>query len=443
MDFQTKTILLKTSFLEIILMRFTFHGAAQEVGRSCIEVSDDTSDKRVLFDAGIKVHEHGIHHPTQIENSKDIDAIFLSHAHLDHTGALPLFDHQGMQCPIFCTHITRGISKILLQDSLHIQLLQHQHPAYSKFDINDVLGRMKLFNYGQEGNYKNLDFKFYDAGHIPGSSSILLNIGGKRVLYTGDFNTRDTYLLKGSNIDEIGKVDVLITEATYGNEDHPSRDTEEKSFVSMIRQILDSKGSVLVPVFSLGRAQEIAILLSNYDFGVPIYMDGMARKITSLLKGNKKMEGFDNLDRAMKKVKMIKNPDQRDAVAYSRGIFLSTSGMLNGGPVISYLKHMWHNPNNGILMTGYQAQGTNGKMLMESERAYVDGMQIHFDGPIKKYDFSAHSGKKDLLRIIKKLKPEHLIINHGDKDAVMELAHESENLVGKVHVPELDEEIEV
>jgi putative mRNA 3-end processing factor len=421
-------------------MKFIFHGAAKEVGRSCVEISDEKSQKRVILDAGIQVQEHGIGHPSDIKDVNNIDAVFISHGHLDHIGSLPLFDHLGLTAPIFCTHVTKGISKILLEDSLHIQMLNHQHPAYANTDINDVLARMRLTDYRERRNFKGIDYEFYNAGHIPGSASVLLEFGGKRIVYTGDFNTVQTHLLDGADT-SYKNIDVLIIESTYGDEDHPSRKIEEKKFTNQISKILASGGSVIVPVFSLGRAQEIAILLGRYHFKVPIYMDGMARKLTSLFLSSNKSDASPELRTAMSVIKMIKDRDHRQSIYYRQGIFLTTSGMLNGGPVLDYVKHLWHKPENGLLMTGYQAPGTNGKMLLESERAYIDGAQIHFDGPIKKYDFSAHAGKKDLLDVIKKVKPKNLIINHGDESSVYELAKAAKPFVQKIYTPDIDQEI--
>lgn len=421
-------------------MKIIFHGATREVGRSCIEIESHGS--KILMDAGIKVHEHGIEHPTNIENMEAVQAVFISHGHLDHIGSLPLFDHRGMKCPIFCTHITRGIAKILLEDAMHVQLLKHQHPAYSNFDINDALGRMRLINYRKPYSYNQIHFEFFDAGHIPGSASILLRMEGKRILYSGDFNTRKTHLLEGADTG-FKNIDVLITEATYGDEDHPSRLQEEKQFISSINKILNLGGSVLIPVFSLGRAQEIAIMLSKYSFDVPIYLDGMARKITALCIGSSKLNSSGQLKNAMSRIKMIKNREHRESVMYQKAIFLSTAGMLDGGPVLEYLKHMWHNPKNGILMTGFQAEGTNGRMLLENERAYVDGMQIHWDGMIRKYDFSAHSGMKELQRLIQKVKPKVLMINHGDEPAILALEKFAKAILPKVYSPTLGQVIEI
>ncbi|MFP4111573.1 MAG: MBL fold metallo-hydrolase [Candidatus Woesearchaeota archaeon] len=423
-------------------MDIIFHGGAREVGRSCIEIKDNGSSKRVILDCGIKVHEHGIDHPTTISDMENIDALFLSHAHLDHTGSLPLFDHMGMKCPIFCTPVTKSITKTLLDDSFHIQLLKHKHPAYSEFDIDDVMKRMRLVDYRKKGTYSGIDYEFFDAGHIPGSASILLEIGGKRILYTGDFNTVKTRLLSGADT-TYNNIDVMITESTYGDCDHPSRKKEENSFIQSIKSILAGNGSVLIPVFSLGRAQEIALLLSDYEFPAKIYMDGMARKITRICTNAKRFESSDILRQAMKKIKMVNDRDERERIIFSKGIFLSTSGMLNGGPVLSYLNKLWHNPRSGILMTGYQANGTNGRMLLESERAYVDGMQIHFDGPIKKYDFSAHSGKNNIVNLVKKIRPKNLIINHGDHGAMIELENSVKGIVENVFVPEADQLLKI
>jgi putative mRNA 3-end processing factor len=332
----------------------------------------------------------------------------------------------------------------LLEDSLHVQQLKEGYVQYSNFDIKDVLNRMQLISYRNKSQFKNISYEFFDAGHIPGSASILLEISGKKILYSGDINLTDTYLLDGADIDYKSKIDVLIIESTYGSRDHPSRKTEEKNFVSSIKKILADKGSVLVPVFSLGRAHEIAILLSQYDFGVPIYMDGMARKINSVfMKNSSYITHFPELKKAMDKIRIIKDEDQRSGLYYSKAIFLSTAGMLDGGPVLQYMKHMYNNSSNGVLMTGFQGEGSNGRMLLESSRAVIDGQQYHFDGMIKKYDFSAHSGKKELHKLIEKTKPKAVIINHGDVDDVLDMERFARTKAEQVYCPEVGETITI
>src|SRR3989338_5823585 len=199
-------------------MKFKFHGAAKEVGRSCIELSFYSGKtNRFLMDCGIKIEPGYLDHPSRISNAEEIEAVFLSHAHLDHTGHLPNLIHEGLNCPIYCTAATKETAKILLEDAHKIDMSEHRHPGYDKEDIEEVLKLMRDVKFRQDMSISNTRFRFYDAGHIPGSSSIMLSGGGKKILYTGDIQLRDSLLQKGADTNYGEKIDILIIESTYGN----------------------------------------------------------------------------------------------------------------------------------------------------------------------------------------------------------------------------------
>ncbi|MBN2457763.1 MBL fold metallo-hydrolase [Candidatus Woesearchaeota archaeon] len=406
------------------------------MGRSCIEV-----DKRFLFDSGLKISEEGSEYP-QVEDLSHIKAVFLSHAHLDHTGALPIFNTIGLRCSIYCNSMTRETAKVLLKDSYHIELLKKHHAAYDRDNINNVVSFMQNVRYNKSYSVDGAEFRFLDAGHIPGSSSVLLDMGKKRVLYTGDINSSDTRLLKGSSFDA-DDVDVLICESTYGDREHPDRKAQERDLLSSIKKTIDKSGSVLLPSFAVGRAQEVMMILNDRDFGVPIYLDGMAKKVTGLYQ--KKPEYIrDNskLCSAISGVSYVKDWKHRREIARQQGIFVTTSGMLDGGPVLDYLGYLYHNPNNSLFLTGYQVEGSNGRLLMDTGKAYIDGNRVRFKGNIKKYDLSAHSGKSELLGFIKRIDPEKIIFLHGDSTAIESMRKSTEG-THEVYTPKVGDSINI
>lgn len=424
-------------------MKFIFHGAANEVGRSCIEFcfTSKGKDHRVLIDAGFKVHSGGALHPSEIDKINDIDAVFISHAHLDHIGSLPYFDHIGMDCPIFMTAMTKRLSEIALKDSMHVELLRHKHPAYTELDLKKVFSTSKSVKYYHLMKYKNIEFEFMPAGHIPGSSMILLKVNGKNILYTGDFNTKDTRLLHGINYDFLKrhKIDIMISEATYGGSHHPARSVEERRFLSTIKRTLKSGGSVLIPVFSMGRAQEVLMLLDLLDTKVPIYLDGMAKKMTrECVRKELHIRNSDQLNKALERVIFVNGNKHRQRLKHRQGIIVTTSGMVAGGPVMEYLKHFWHDERDSILLTGFQAPGTNGRNLLEKRQAFIDGRLLNFSSNIDKFDFSAHAGHKDVLSAVKKISPKILILNHGDPAAIESLANDAKGLVSEVITPKMN-----
>ena len=195
-------------------MKIILHGAAKEVGRSCVEIQ--TKNNKVLFDAGIKIglegeglEGAGSEYP-KISKVSDVNLVLLSHAHLDHSGALPLFNYQGLKADIYCTSITKFLCKLLLKDSLKIEILNDRHPAYSKENVTNVLFQMINVKYNKEYIHNDCEFKYFDAGHIPGSASILLRVEGKTILYTGDYNTEESMLMPKADINYGEKIDIMI-----------------------------------------------------------------------------------------------------------------------------------------------------------------------------------------------------------------------------------------
>ncbi|MFH1064143.1 MAG: MBL fold metallo-hydrolase [Candidatus Woesearchaeota archaeon] len=422
-------------------MKLVFHGGAREVGRSCVEVV--TEKRRILLDCGLKLSEHGTEFPMTIEDPEGIDAVFISHAHLDHTGALPLLDHQGMDCPIFATKTTKALSHLLLKDAFKVGKITHQHIGYEVEDIRNVLGCMNRVKIDTKGDFDGLSYKYFDAGHIPGSASVYINMDGTRILYTGDINTIETRLHKPAETD-FPEVDLLICESTYGDREHPVRLKEEQRFIESIEATLARGGSVIIPVFAIGRSQEIILLLAKQKFGVPVYFDGMGVAATDIILENpESVKDAKALTSAMKKVNQIRRAGDRKGVLKEKCIIVTTSGMLTGGPVIHYLKYMHTDPDNSLLITGYQGEGTNGRMLLEEGVLFLDGFRKRVKCEIKKFDFSAHAGMSELKGLVRKIKPKKVIFMHGDEAPLMNLAEWASALDMDVKVPNLGETVEV
>ncbi|MFP4403402.1 MAG: MBL fold metallo-hydrolase [Candidatus Woesearchaeota archaeon] len=399
-------------------MKFEFFGGANEVGRSCIKV-----DGRFLLDSGLKITEEGSEYPL-IHDCIDIEAVFLSHAHLDHTGALPLLNKKGLSCPIFCNLMTKETSKILLKDSYKIELINKQFPIYTKENLYSILGYMNIIKNENIYDFKDIKFSFHYSAHIPGSAYVFLEINDKKILYTGDFNTLDTKLLKASK-PNFSNIDYMICETTYGDRNHPNRKEEEKKFLDKISKTLKNGGNVLIPAFAVGRAQEIILILASRNFKVPIYLDGMAKKVSNLYKNKSEyISNHEKYCKSLSNVKYVKSWKEREQIAKTQSIIITTSGMLDGGPVIDYLKYFFHNSKNSILLTGYQGDGTNGKLLVDEGRVFIDGNRIKVQCNLEKFDFSAHAGKNEIIELIKKANPKNLFLQHGDREALKSIEDE-------------------
>lgn len=417
-------------------MEIIFHGAAGEVGRSCIEI-----DNAFLLDAGLKITEQATEYPSYVDVHK-IQAVFLSHAHLDHTGALPIFNHAGLQCPVYATRMTKLTTEVLLDDSFHIELIAHTHPGYSKENIFNVLQHFHDVDYDEQFTIsKDLHVQYLDAGHIPGSASILLEYKKKKILYTGDINWLDTQLLHGAKY--TAEPDIMISESTYGDRMHPDRKESEERLIEALSAVLGRGGSVLLPTFAVGRAQELMLILNNSSLTWPIYLDGMAKKITELCMTNPSfIKSQKELQEAQKRVQYITSDNDRKRVMREQCIIITPSGMVTGGPVMEYLKMMFFEPKHGLFMSGYQGEGTNGRLLLQERCAFVDGKKVKWTGQIEHFDFSSHAGQDGLLEAVRRMKPKMLILNHGDEVALQAFADKIKKYV-KVLIPKIDEKIVV
>ncbi len=419
-------------------MKITVHGAAGEVGRSCIEVQ--TKNARFILDAGVKLGEE-TQYPTKVDNLNKIDAAIVSHSHLDHCGALPYLQSKGLKCPIYMTPTTRDISKILLKDFFHVESLSHI-PLYKKEDTFKAFDLFRTKEYNQGFEEKNAFIKFFDAGHVPGSSMIYIEADNQKLLYTGDIRLSDTRLVKGANI-PVKDVDALIIETTYGNREHQERKKTEREFLNKIEEVINRGGRAFIPSFAVGRAQEILLLLHTQKWKVPVYLDGIGKDITNLTIEHGACKDKEALMQARAKTIFISSKKEREDAARGQGIFVTTSGMLTGGPIIDYLKAGHQDPKNAILLTGYVMEGTNGRLLLEEGMVFLDGRKTKVHAEYKQYDFSAHAGLEELRQIIKKVNPKKLILVHGSEEALANLEQIERKQGREVYVPTLDSEINI
>ncbi len=257
-----------------ITVKVRFLGGAREIGRSAVAVK--TQKTQILLDYGVMMdREPGF--PMHVP-PRDVDAIILSHSHLDHSGAIPIF-HIKNKTPVYGTPLTFDLVNILISDFIH---LSGYYLPFEYIELRTMMNNSIPINYKEEQTLGDIHFQLLDAGHIPGSAQILVEANGKRLLYTSDYNTQDTRLLNRADTD-YGKLDALIIESTYADEDHPNRAELEREFVAHVTEIVESGGTALIPAFSVGRSQEIACILTAYHFEYPTTMDGMARKVNRIM----------------------------------------------------------------------------------------------------------------------------------------------------------------
>ena len=420
-------------------IKIIMHGAAKEVGRSCIEI--DEKNTKIILDAGLKLTEEGTKFPKGMYDLSQIDGVFISHGHLDHCGALPLFDYNGLKAPIFCTKTTAKLTDLLLKDSFKIGMYHHENLGYFVENIKKAVNCIRRINLREKGALKDISFQFYNAGHIPGSSIVKIETQDKKILYTGDINTNDTLLLKKADMN-FGPVDILIMETTYGDRIHPERKKVEKELISEIKKAIKKGGSAIIPVFAIGRAQEILLMFAKYEFDAPVYIDGMAAEATDIILSNPKdLNEPDKLRNAYRKVKRVQGSKQRATIVKKQGIFITTSGMLTGGPVYDYVKALYKDPKTSIILTGYQTKGTNGKMLLENGTMFIDGFNTRIKCKVLQFDLSAHYGMDDMKEFVQKVSPKTIVLVHGDLPGIDSIREWAKSKKYNVIAPELEEVI--
>jgi len=393
-------------------MQITFLGGAREVGRSAILVN---AEKRFLLDYGIKL-DHKTEYPLPLHAK--LDAYVLSHAHLDHSGFAPhLYSNSYVQA--FGTAPTIELSRLLIEDSIKINKRNHARQEFSKGDLRRFERAYTPCEYGSEIDIGDYTLSLHDAGHITGSAITLLTNRktGKRLVYTGDYKLEPQLLQKGA---EIVKSDILITESTYADREHPDRSALVKSFINEVKEIVDNGGTALVPVFAVGRAQEILTLLYKNNLIDYTVIDGMAKQASEIVM---RYPGFSTneslLVETMKNTTWIGTEKTRESVV-SPAIVVTTAGMLNGGPVLDYILQL--NGKSKIFLTGYQLEGTNGRNLLEGKPIIIDNRKHVIKTPVSYYDFSAHAGRKDLYEYVRKSGPEKVICVHGDANVARNFA---------------------
>jgi putative mRNA 3-end processing factor len=415
-------------------MKLRFLGGAREVGKSSVQlVSDGLS---LIFDSGLKLTDP----PTYPLLVDGVDATFLSHAHLDHCGNLPAL-HREHRMPVYSTAVSFELSHMLQRDSMKIDKLKGYPLKYTEKDVARLTageihvhpGKSYLF-------HGKIPFTFYDAGHIPGSAGILVESEGKSVFYTGDTHSSDTRLVEKAEYPE--HADVVVSESTYGNRLHPPRREVENEFLREVEETLERGGVALIPVFAIGRTQEVLLLLEGIE--ETIYLDGMARRASqTILRFPDTLKNPYKLQEAVDATVWIKNRRQRKRICQDPCVIVTTAGMLEGGPVLDYLSHLHRDANSNIILTGYQVEDTNGRLLVE--KGYVvdeeSGQRFHVDMNISQYDFSAHSDKNELVKSITDMDPEEIILMHGDDESIDELKNEFGDR--RVHVPEIGDTIKV
>ncbi len=418
-------------------------GGGGEVGRMAIFVKDVNAEKGFLFDYGVNFDENDRPVMPGHVRPRDISAVFLSHSHLDHCGALPSL-YVSSPPPVYATPLTLELADIMFKDAIK---LSGYYLPYEDEEIKAVLDHAIPVTYGEDVDItKDIKATFINAGHVPGSMLTLLELNGSRVLFTGDFNLAPSNLLRGADINNVPKdVDVVIMEGTYVANTHPPREEVERDFVRVIKETIEEGGSVLIPVFTIGRAQEILITLYKNGIDYPVIIDGLARIANQIVA--KYPHYLANPELYMKAVENsleITADYQRRSLTKEPVIIVSPAGMLKGGAAVYYLKRLGKDRKNAIILPSYQAPDTPGFELLTRGRAFIDKSEVVLEAKLYWFDFSSHSGKAELEAFINHFSPDtKILLVHTEAIKALQFLERLKAKYGidNVHVPISEESV--
>jgi putative mRNA 3-end processing factor len=405
-------------------------GGGGEVGRMAILVRG--SRNAVLLDYGVNFDEEGRPIFPLHVRPRDLTAVVLSHAHLDHCGALPGL-YVSSSPPLYTTPLTAELAELMFRDAVK---LSGYYLPYEEEEVRNALRQAKPVNFNEAVELNGDSLMFLNAGHVPGSVMTLMSIDGYRILFTGDFNLAPSNLLDGADLYNVPRdIDLVIMEATYAGGTHPPREKLEEEFIKAVKETLEEGGSVLIPSFTIGRTQELLLTLIKHDVTeVPIYVDGLARVANRVISKYPQFLRDPNLyAKAMTySTEIMGNYFRRNALR-DQAVIITPAGMLKGGAAVYYLKRLGGDRRNAVILPSYQAPDSPGYDLLTKGVVRVDNEEIRVNAKVYWFDFSAHSGLEELVNFIRYFSEgTNILIVHSSPRNALRL---SEHLEGRnIHV---------
>lgn len=422
-------------------MRLVFLGGFREVGRSCILA--ETNETKILLDCGINVASNrepypfldALHFPLT-----ELDGVVITHAHLDHSGFVPYLFKSGYRGPVYCTEPTRDLMALLHFDYIDVLVKEGKEPPYTERDVKEMIKYCIPREYRKVTDIApDLRLTLYNASHILGSASVHLHIGegAHNLVYTGDIKYGFTRLF--DNIDlKYPRLETLLIESTYGGKQdiQPNRQRSEERLLQVLQETIGQGGNVLIPVFAVGRGQEIMLVLENFYrrnvINFKCYVDGMTIEASAIhtaypeyLREGVRRRILQNDSPFTSEIfKEVEDNDRERIINEGGAIIIASSGMMTGGPSVEYFKQMAEDPKNTLIFVGWQGEGSLGRKLQNGTQAIPITINNGKTKALKVRmrietieGFSGHSDRNQLINYLKRLKPKpkRVLVNHGDK----------------------------
>ena len=396
-------------------IRMYFLGGAEEVGNvGC--VLEDKTGTRLLIDYGLAPTKP----PRYPDECPPVKHAIITHSHIDHIGMAPwLVGQHGTT--LHGTDLTADVSEIMWRDTYKVSNIEGYPLPWDLRDLDEALEAWNKHNLGEWFTIDSWRLRFHRAGHIPGAVMVEIETPETRILWAGDMDTRVSPNVLGAKpID----CDILCIESTYGGREHPSRPEEELRFVKRVKEVVSRGGLALIPAFASGRGQDILRILHEHAPHLEVHYDGMGTRLTQHWLNNpgyiNKPEKLEEVWRWARKVRS--KTDRKKAL--DADVIVTTSGMLDGGPAIWYLNRLRHDLANAILLTGYQAEKSGGRQLLDKGTIPIYGNNTQINLETDQFQLSNHAGHSELKEFIINCKPNHVVFFHGDDSARADIAAE-------------------
>uniref|UniRef100_A0AAV1VIW5 Cleavage and polyadenylation specificity factor subunit 3 n=1 Tax=Peronospora matthiolae TaxID=2874970 RepID=A0AAV1VIW5_9STRA len=417
------------------IMRIMPLGAGNEVGRSCIVLK--FKGKTIMLDCGVHpgYSGHGSLPFFDGVEAEEIDLLLITHFHIDHVAALPHFTEKtNFKGRVFMTHPTKAVMQMMLRDFLRVSNISVDDQIYDDKDLNNCVAKVEIIDFHQEMMHNGIKFTPYNAGHVLGACMYLVEIGGVKVLYTGDYSLENDRHLMAAELPACSP-DVLIVESTYGVQVHQSVVEREGRFTGQVEAVVRRGGRCLIPVFALGRTQELLLILDEHwrlhpDLqDIPIYF---ASKLAA--KALRVYQTYINMmnDRIRKQI-AISNPFQFEHISNLKSmedfddsgpsVVMASPGMLQSGVSRQLFERWCSDKRNACLIPGYVVEGTLAKKILSepTEIAALDGRIIPMNCTVEYISFSAHADFVGTSGFVEKLTPPNIVLVHGEKNEMMRL----------------------